>query len=66
MYGAIGEALNKPVMMLAKSTNKQDFQSFLMKVAEEVINRGSKPILVFDGATAHTAIDSQRLLAQYF
>ena len=56
MYGAIGNCLAKPVFMISKSTNKEDFLSFL-KLLKRSIGR-SKVFFVYDNHRAHMSIAS--------
>ena len=65
VFGAIGTCLqNGRVMRLAKSTNKQDFMSFLVDIKTSILPkyRSQKQILLFDGARAHTCHDSQAFM----
>ena len=65
VFGAIGTCLqNGRVMRLAKSTNKQDFMSFLVDIKTSILPkyRSQMQILLFDGARAHTCHDSQAFM----
>ena len=66
VYGAVGWPLRKPVYFLAKSTNQIDFRKFLREVVLAFKVHVRKPILLFDGATAHTATDSMKLIKRHF
>ena len=52
--------------MLGRSTNAEEFQEFLKLVKRKVVPAHSKPILLYDGASAHLARASQRLLEELF
>ena len=54
VYGAIGSCLSEPVYSLGTSTNQLEYQEFIKKVKSKVKVPGSKPILLYDGAPAHT------------
>ena len=67
VFGAISAtALTHPVFHLGRSTNKLDFMAFLRKVKAAVKHGVSKPVLIYDGASAHTAKDSQTMLNALF
>ena len=69
VFGAISPCLqNGRVMSLAKSTNKQDFMSFLVAVKQAVLPkyRSKLQVIIYDGAKAHTCNDSQNFLRDYF
>ena len=55
-------------MRLAKSTNKRDFMSFLVDIKQAVLPkyRSQLQILLYDGAKAHTCLDSQKFIEGFF
>ena len=69
VFGAISPCLQSGrVMRLAKSTNKQDFMSFLVDIKQAVLPRyrSQLQILLYDGAKAHTCLDSQNFIEGFF
>jgi len=70
VYGAIGHCLTRPVFRLGRSTNIKEYKMFLKKVHETVKPEYSftrtKPILLYDGATAHTSSTSRSFMHKYF
>ena len=70
MYGAIGHCMSKPVFRLGRSTNVEEYKQFLDEVREslkpELGFNKTKPILLYDGATAHTSNASVQYMKQYF
>ena len=65
-YGAVGDALTESVWYLAPSTNQQDYQEFLRLVARKVKGGLHKPILLYDGARAHTTASSIETVQNFF
>jgi hypothetical protein len=70
VYGAIGHCLQRPVFRLGCSTNAEEYKRFLTEVHEnlkpEVTFNRAKPILLYDGATAHTSNASKAFMGKYF
>ena len=66
IFGAIGDCLHEPVFMKGKSTNSEDFRSFILEVAKHIKIGSKKPVLIMDNASAHTAKLNKELLKQYF
>ena len=69
VFGAISPCLQTGrVMRLAKSTNKRDFMSFLVDIKQAVLPkyRSQLQILLYDGAKAHTCLDSQKFIEGFF
>ena len=69
MYGAIGDCLDRPVFMKGKSTNEDEFCSFIRKVAKHVKCEyvGSKrPVVILDNASGHRSKKSRKLLSEHF
>ena len=56
------------IFWLAKSTNKQDFMSFLVDIKTSILPkyRSDMQILLFDEARAHTCLDNQSFMEGYF
>ena len=54
--------------MLGRSTNAEEFQAYLMVVKTKLKSRyaRTKPILIYDGARAHTTLKSTALLEKLF
>ena len=52
--------------MLGRSTNQTEYQRFVRMIANQLPVGVKKPILLYDGATAHTAKGSLRIMNQYF
>ena len=59
VFGAISPLLKKPVCYFGKSTNQHDFQQFLRRIKQQLPFSHQKPILIYDGASAHTARQSK-------
>ena len=55
VFGAISPHLRSPVWYLGKSTNATDFCRFLAKVKDNLKYHVEKPVVLFDGASAHTS-----------
>ena len=54
VYGAIGDCVKKGVRVkLGDSTNKREFLTFLSEVRDSLKKRAGKPVLVYDGHSAH-------------
>ena len=54
MIGAISEQLSKPLFMLAKSTNSEEFMAFLKQLRRRFSSQKDRVIhLVLDNAAAH-------------
>ena len=66
VYGAISSHLREPVWYLGKSTNATDFCRFLDKIRGQLRYHREKPVLLYDGASAHTAARSQHKLSLHF
>ena len=66
VYGAIGFCLRKPVFTFGRSTNAEEFQIFLREVKRNLIDPTSRPYLVYDGASAHTARASTTMINDLF
>ena len=66
LYGAIGHCLKEPVFMLGKSTNKEEFQTFIEKVVAAKVNPRQKPLLVIDNHAAHKSTAVKQLLQKHF
>ena len=64
VYGAFGNCMNNPVFKMGGTTNRIEFIEFMREVKEQVKAQyqGYKPILLYDGAKAHTCKDSMRLM----
>ena len=62
--------MSKPVFRLGRSTNVEEYKQFLDEVREnlkpELGFNKTKPILLYDGATAHTSNASVQYMKQYF
>lgn len=60
VYGAIGDCLKKPVFKLGQSTNSLEFMQFLLDVKRALRDEftDTKPIFLYDAATAHTSHSS--------
>ena len=66
-YGAIGNCLkNGFVYTLGKSTNRDEFCAFLNEVKRNLRDPQEKPLLLYDGAPAHTARASTQLIKDLF
>ena len=65
-FGAIGHCLVKPVYTYGRSTNKDEFQDFLQAVKRNLADPRSKPLLLYDGASAHTAKTSTAMIRDLF
>lgn len=66
MFAGIGDCLDEPVFMKGKSTNSDDFGSFIEEVAKHIKIGSKKPVLIMDNATAHTAKKNRNRLNDYF
>ena len=69
VFGAISPCLKDGrAFKLAKSTNKEDYCSFLVQIKQSILPRyqGSKQILCYDGARAHTANYSMQFIRDLF
>ena len=66
VFAAISPLFRKPVIHFGKSTNQQDFCIFLRQIKASLPFSHTKPILIYDGASAHTARQSQLLIDSYF
>ena len=66
VYGAISPHLRQPVWYLGTSTNAADFRRFLVEIRRQLKYHVEKPVLVYDGASAHTASASQTALREHF
>ena len=69
VIGGIGRCLtNGRVMNLARSTNKAEFQSFLVDLKQAVLPkyRHQTQIVLFDGARAHTCRDTLQFFEGMF
>ena len=64
VYGAISPHLRQPIWYFARSTNADDFCTFLTKVKNQLRYHRQKPVLVYDGASAHTASQSQNQMRE--
>ena len=62
--------MSKAVFRLGRSTNVEEYKQFLDEVREslkpELGFNKIKPILLYDGATAHTSNASVQYMKQYF
>jgi hypothetical protein len=54
--------------MLARSTNQEDFRSFLLMIKQALDQRHvvGKPFLLYDQHSAHKTIESMRLMRSHF
>ena len=59
VFGAISPHLRQPVWYLGRSTNSVDFCRFLDKIRGQLKYHVEKPVLLYDGASAHTSRVSQ-------
>lgn len=67
VYGAIGNCLNEPLFKLGKSTNEEDYGKFLHDLKMKVrLDLGEKPILLYDGHTAHSTKKNLTIMERYF
>ena len=66
VFGAISPHLREPVWYLGRSTNSADFCRFLDEIRGQLRYHVEKPVLLYDGASAHTAAQSQAALRQHF
>ena len=60
--------MTEPVYMYGQSTNKEEFQKFLLKIKEKVKAdlAHTKPILYIDGAPAHSSHESMTEMSKHF
>ena len=66
VFGAISPHLRAPVWYLGRSTNAEDFCKFLDKVKAQLKYHVEKPVLIYDGASAHIASTARMKLSQHF
>ena len=66
VFGAISPHLRRPVWYLGRSTNATDFCKFLDEIRRQLRYQREKAVLCYDGASAHTAAQSQQKLSQHF
>ena len=59
VFGAISPHLRQPVWYLGRSTNSVDFCRFLEEIRGQLKYHVEKPVLLYDGASAHTSRVSQ-------
>ena len=61
----LGNCLRKPVYYYSYSTNMEEYQKFIIKVKNALIDKSKKVILYYDGHRAHTGA-SVAFVSQYF
>ena len=66
VFGAISPHLRQPVWYLGRSTNSVDFCRFLDEIRGQLKYHVEKPVLLYDGASAHTSRVSQQKLRDHF
>ena len=66
MFGGIGDCLDEPVFIKGKSTNSEEFRSFIEEVAKHIKIGSKRPVLIMDNSPAHTAKKNRDLLNEYF
>ena len=62
----MGECLKKPVFMQGRATCVDEYIRFIKLLARQVKRGVGKPVLVFDGASAHTSLRSLEQVNQHF
>ena len=66
VFGAVGDCLTKPVFMQGRATCVEEYIRFIEYLARHVRRGLRKPVLVFDGASAHTSLRSLEAVGKYF
>ena len=68
IYGAVGACMARPVYTFGSSTNRNEFQDFVVQVkaAIKVQYSTTKPFFLFDGHLAHTVPDSIKIISEHF
>ena len=69
VFGAISPCLrNARAFKLAKSTNSDDYCSFLVQIKQAILPRyrNQRQIIFFDGARAHTSKKSSVFIREMF
>ena len=62
----MGDCLTKPVFMKGRATCADEYIQFIELLATHIKQGVRKPVIVFDGATAHTSLRSLETVEKHF